>query len=109
MRAGPSETLGRKVLIPFAVFACLSLFAFGTLAKTIQYWPDLNTKLQISHSCKMERHQSDELECEVPEFAEAPLLMVQRPPSPPIPADSAVVPADPFKLPVFSRPPPSQA
>ncbi len=103
-----SERLRQKAFLPVVALACFALFAFGTLAKTIQYWPDLNEKLQISNSCKIERHPIEGLNCDLAEQADTPvpLIVVQEPQLWLVPTDSESVVTDPFEPQFFSRPPP---
>ena len=90
--------------------ACFALVAFATLAKTIQYWPDLNAKLQISNSCKVERHQSEALNNDSPAVAEAPvaLMLVRKPLFSALPVRSPALPEAPFVPFISSLPPPYQ-
>src|SRR6266568_3246397 len=100
MREDRSKWIQRRALLAPVIMACFTLLAFATLAKTIQYWPDLNAKLQISNSCKVERHQAEALNCDSLTVAEAPvtLLVARTPLFSALPERSSSLPEDPFVL-----------
>ena len=110
MQDGRSQAIRRRALCASMVLVCLALFAFGTAAKLAQYWPDVNTKLQISNSCKIEKYQ-DKVNCDRLVVAEMPvaLIVVQEPRVWPVPAESEHVSiVSLVRFISFRPPPPSQ-
>jgi hypothetical protein len=110
MQEAQSLARRRTALWVSAILMCVALFGFGTVAKMIQHWPAVNAKLQISNSCKLERHQNN-LNCDRLVVAETVIILVQtmEPRTWSDPTDSQSVSVVPFARFISFRPPPQQS
>lgn len=92
---------------------CVALFAIGTFAKVVQYYPRLDAQLRISNSTKIEKHQFDTRSFEIAAAAESSVasnvpIILEQPETRLIRFEPEALHFESFDSRITSRPPPFQ-